>query len=67
MKCQVVLTQEEDWVVAQDVNTRVASQGKTFAEALDNLKEALELYYDGSQPEERCNYPVFLTTLEVYA
>jgi predicted RNase H-like HicB family nuclease len=51
MTCPVIITEEENWIVAKDINSEVASQGKTISEALDNLKEALELYYDGNQSE----------------
>ena len=44
MNGSVKITKEEDWVVAKEINTNVASQGKTVADALENLKEALELY-----------------------
>jgi predicted RNase H-like HicB family nuclease len=63
MTCPVIITEEENWIVAKDVNSEVASQGKTINEALDNLREALELYYDGNHAEI-CR-PVYLTTLEV--
>ncbi len=46
MTCQVIVTQEENWFVATDLATNIASQGKSIAESLDNLKEALELYYE---------------------
>lgn len=37
--CSVVITEEENgWYVATDV----ASQGKTYEEALNNLKEAIK-------------------------
>ena len=66
MTCQVIVTQEENWFVATDIGTNVASQGKDVTEALNNLKEALELYFeDTPEPEE--HYPAFLTTLEVSA
>ena len=45
----VIITEEESWVVATDVNSGVASQGKTIEEAKENLKEALELYYDSTE------------------
>ncbi len=66
MTCQVIVTQEENWFVATDISTNVASQGKSIAEALTNLKEALELYYE-DEPETETRYPAFLTTLEVSA
>lgn len=42
--------QEEDLFVAQCLEVDVASQGKTEAEALDNLSEALELYFESPGP-----------------
>ena len=64
--CLVVITQEDTgWFVATDVATDVASQGKTYEEALLNLKEALELYYEDEPvvPNTRAMF----TTLEVIA
>ena len=40
---------EGDWYVAQCLEVDVASQGETEAEALVNLKEALELYFEPPQ------------------
>jgi len=37
--------QEDDWFVAQCVEVDVASQGKTEDEALENLRDALELHF----------------------
>ncbi len=37
--------QEDEWFVAQCVEVDVASQGKTEDEALDNLRDALELHF----------------------
>ncbi|HUV05913.1 MAG TPA: type II toxin-antitoxin system HicB family antitoxin [Armatimonadota bacterium] len=36
---------EGDWHVAQCLGVDIASQGKTEAEALENLSEALSLYF----------------------
>lgn len=46
MTRQIIITKEENWFVATDFATNIASQGKTLEEATSNLKEALELYYD---------------------
>lgn len=67
MICSVILTEEENWIVATDTTTGIASQGKTNKEALKNLKEALELYYEDVPKEERIIYPTMMTTLEVSA
>jgi predicted RNase H-like HicB family nuclease len=40
----VTITREDDWFVARDEETGVASQGETRAAALANLSEALELH-----------------------
>ena len=37
---------EDDWYVSQGLEVDVASQGKTEEEALENLNEALELYFE---------------------
>jgi predicted RNase H-like HicB family nuclease len=37
---------EGDWHVSQCLEVDVASQGETGEEALSNLKEAQELYYE---------------------
>ena len=41
--------QEGEWYVAQALEVDVASQGKSADEALANLREAIELYFE--QPE----------------
>lgn len=47
-----VITREGEWYVAQCVEVDVASQGRTRAEALDALREALELRFEGEEPPE---------------
>jgi predicted RNase H-like HicB family nuclease len=37
---------EGNWYVSQCLEIDIASQGQTEQEALDNLKEALELHFD---------------------
>ena len=44
------LWREGQWVVAQCLEVDVASQGRTEEEALQNLKEALELYFEEPLP-----------------
>ena len=47
MKMLHSITWKEDkWFVAKALEVEVASQGKTETEALKNLKEALELYFE---------------------
>ena len=60
----VAILQEDGWYVAKCLENSVASQGKTIEEALDNLREALELYF-----EDNDDIPVikqtFVTTMEI--
>jgi predicted RNase H-like HicB family nuclease len=42
----IKIEQEEDWIVATCFENNVASQGKTIDEAINNLKEAIMLYYE---------------------
>ena len=42
--------QEDNWFIAQCLEVDIASQGESEEEALDNLAEALELYFEPPQP-----------------
>ena len=59
----VVMFEDDGWFVAEDILSGVASQGRTIAEASDNLREALELYFEDNEPDEEKK--VFFTTMEV--
>ena len=41
---------EDNWFIAQCLEVDIASQGESEKEALDNLIEALELYFEPPQP-----------------
>ncbi len=41
------ITREGQWDVARCLEVEVASRGESLDQALDNLREALELYYEG--------------------
>jgi predicted RNase H-like HicB family nuclease len=41
-----VVTREDPWHVARCPEVEVTSQGRTIESALDNLREALELYFE---------------------
>ena len=43
---------EGKWYIAHCLELQVTSQGKSVEEALENLKEALELYVKHADPEE---------------
>ncbi|MGE5613301.1 MAG: type II toxin-antitoxin system HicB family antitoxin [Bacillota bacterium] len=65
VKVTVVIQKEDNWYVAKCIENSVASQGKTVEEAMANLKEALELYYEDMPKEEITSRQMFVTTLEV--
>jgi predicted RNase H-like HicB family nuclease len=46
MRVRVVVWREEDMYVAREAATGVTSQGRTVEEAVENLREALELYLE---------------------
>ena len=63
IKYNVIIQKEENWYVAKCIDNNIASQGKTIEEAIKNLKEALELYYENEElilPKE-----TYITTVEV--
>ena len=43
---QANVWREGDWYVAQAVEVELASQGRSEEQALSNLREALELYFE---------------------
>lgn len=46
MRLTAAITHEPPWYVAKCLEVNVASQGQTVEEALGNLREALELYFE---------------------
>ena len=56
--------QEDEWYVAKCLENSVASHGKSIDEALTNLKEALELYYEDNDEVPTTNRR-FITTMEI--
>jgi predicted RNase H-like HicB family nuclease len=65
----IKIEQEEERFVATCVENNIASQGKTVNEAVENLKEAIALYYEDETDKEdsdfRQNEQVYITTLEM--
>ena len=47
------ISREGEWYVAQCLEVDVASQGETEDEALANLREALELYFEPPTPTKQ--------------
>lgn len=64
IRVTVVVQKEDNWYVTKCLENSIASQGSTIEESLDNLREALELFYGDTTPEHP-NVPTFITTIEV--
>lgn len=48
LECNIEITEEDDGIVARCSNPEVASDGNTPEEALANLRDALELYFESA-------------------
>jgi predicted RNase H-like HicB family nuclease len=59
-----IVWQEGKHYVAQCLNVDISSFGETREEALDNLKEALELYFEDASPDQilQIDNPEIVTT-----
>ena len=44
------ITQEDKWFIAQCLEVDVSSQGESEDKAINNLREALELYFEPPRP-----------------
>ena len=58
MKLTAAITHEPPWYVARCLEVEVTSQGETVDEALENLREALELYFEDEPPPESGEPPI---------
>jgi len=63
-----VIEKEGDMYVSFCPDIDVASQGKTIEEAKDNLKEAVELFFETASPDDitcRLHGEMLVTNLQV--
>jgi predicted RNase H-like HicB family nuclease len=61
-----VIRHEAPWYVARCLEVEVASQGETSEQALESLKEALELYFEDTPLPEGLEARV-IATVEIAA
>lgn len=66
MRFTAAITHEPPWYVARCLEVEVASQGENVEEALTNLKEALELYFE-DMPLPEGGEPPIIATVELSA
>ena len=62
-----IITEEDGGYVALNPDTNVASQGDSIDDALANLKEALELYFEETTSGQSINlsHPALITTVTI--
>jgi predicted RNase H-like HicB family nuclease len=68
MKLTAIIEREGNGYVALCPELDIASQGDSIEQARDNLKEAIELFFECASPEEirqRLHEEVFVTQVEV--
>ncbi len=68
MQLTAIIERDGDAFTALCPEVDVASQGTSIADARDNLREALELFFETASPEEireRMHDEVYVTTVEV--
>jgi predicted RNase H-like HicB family nuclease len=68
MKLTAVIERDGDGYVSLCPEVDIASQGKSIEEARDNLRQALELFFESASPDEikhRLHEEVFITQVEV--
>lgn len=67
-KLTAIIEKEDDGYVALCPEVDIASQGSTIDEARDNLKEALELFFETASTKEvesRLHEEFYITQIEV--
>ncbi len=68
MKLTAIIEREDNGYVSLCPELDIASQGDTIEQARDNLREALELFFEAASPEEvkqRLHGEIFVTHVEV--
>lgn len=58
------VAKDSEWYVARCLEIEVASQGETVDDALANLREALELYFEDDEVPATFEHPV-VTPIEI--
>lgn len=68
MKLIAIIEAEGDGYVSLCPELDIASQGDSIAEARENLREALELFFQSASPQEikrRLHSEVYVTQVEI--
>ncbi len=65
LEVTVFVWREGKWYIAYEPSSGIASQGKSVKEALDNLREALELYLEEKDAKIYQVERVMITKLKI--
>jgi len=57
VRLTAVVSRDGEWYVARALEVELASQGETIEEALANLREAAELYFE-DEPAPQVSAPI---------
>ncbi len=66
MRFTAAITHEAPWYVARCLDVEVASQGENVEDALANLREALELYFEDAPLPDLAEPPI-IASVEIAA
>jgi predicted RNase H-like HicB family nuclease len=66
MQFTAAITHEPPWYVARCLDVEVTSQGETVEDAIANVREALELYFEDA-PLPESNEPPIIASVEIAA
>jgi predicted RNase H-like HicB family nuclease len=66
MRLTAAITHEGLWYVARCLDVEVTSQGTTVEDALTNLREALELYFE-DRPAPQAAEPPIIASIDIAA
>lgn len=50
LRITAAITREDKFFVARCLEVEITSQGESIDEAMNNLREAVELYYEDQEP-----------------
>jgi predicted RNase H-like HicB family nuclease len=66
VRLTAAVTHESPWYVARCLDVEVTSQGESLEEALENLREALELFFENA-PAPDLGEPPIIASVEIAA
>jgi len=66
VRVTAAIAHEAPWYVARCLEVEVTSQGRSVEEAIDNLREAVELYFEDAPTPDGVEPPI-IASVEIHA